>query len=332
MSMHEDVENPLNAIAGSLAPGAQGIRNLKRLSSGASQETWAFEVVVGDSFIPLILRRAPGGSSAARSEAAIGLSGEADLIDRARQNGVPAPQVLHICKPEDQLGEAFIMARIEGETLARKILRDDPYAHARTVLSKQCGRALAGIHAIAVTDLPMLESSFGLDQLSRYEEIYRSFDVPRPIFEFAIKWLRDHAPEAIGPVLVHGDFRLGNLMVDHAGLAAVLDWELAHIGDPREDLAWICINSWRFGVSDNRVGGFGKLDALLDAYADAGGTEISISDIDWFEMLGSLKWGVMCMIMYEAFRSGADPSVERAAIGRRVSETEIDIINLLERV
>ena len=110
----------------------------------------------------------------------------------------------------------------------------------------------------------------------------------------------------------------------------MLDWELAHIGDPREDIAWLCVNSWRFGQTQNRVGGFGHLSDLLETYNAKSGTEISSNDIDWWEMLGSLKWGVMCMIMYEAFRSGADASVERAAIGRRVSETEIDLINLLE--
>ena len=120
-------------------------------------------------------------------------------------------------------------------------------------------------------------------------------------------------------------------MVDESGLAAVLDWELAHIGDPREDIGWICTNSWRFGHSDKRLGGFGDLEPFLDAYAASGGVELTPADIDWWDMLGSMKWGIMCMLMYESFRSGADPSVERAAIGRRVSETEMDLINLLER-
>ena len=119
-------------------------------------------------------------------------------------------------------------------------------------------------------------------------------------------------------------------MVDETGLTSVLDWELAHLGDPREDLAWICVNSWRFGQSQNRVGGFGQLEDMLTAYNAASGRNFTAKDVDWWEMLGTLKWGIMCMIMYEAFRSGADPSGVRAAIGRRVSETEIDLINLLE--
>ena len=245
--------------------------------------------------------------------------------------GVPVPGVLGVFEPGSDVGEAFIMHRIEGETLGRKILRDEAYKAARPVLSKQCGEALAGIHAVDIDTLPELPRSDGADQIKKYENIYRTFDLPRPVFELAFAWLKANEPAPQPPVLVHGDFRLGNLIVDEQGLASVLDWELSHIGDPREDIAWICVNSWRFGQIAHRVGGFGELDELLDAYAAAGGTRFDAREIDWWETMGSLKWGIMCMIMYEAFRSGGDPSVERAAIGRRVSETEIDLLNLLEK-
>jgi len=304
------------------------LEQIKRLSGGASQETWS----LSGSGHHAILRRAPGGTSAARTSAAIGLPTEAALIEASGQNDVPVPEVLHVLQPSDQLGDGFLMQYIPGETIARPILRDDKYEPARKALSAQCGAALARIHALPIDTLPDLPSIDGPAQIKQYEEIYRSFDTPRPVFELALSWLKTNAPTTRQLVLVHGDFRLGNLMVDEHGLAAVLDWELAHLGDPREDLAWICVNSWRFGQSHNRVGGFGRLEDMLAAYAEAGGQAFTSQEIDWWEMLGTLKWGVMCMIMYEAFRSGADPSVERAAIGRRVSETEIDLINLLEAI
>ncbi|MEO1100235.1 MAG: phosphotransferase family protein [Pseudomonadota bacterium] len=333
MGTTQELENALNALGPKLGGTDGRVSDLKRLSGGASQETWAFDFGPDKGPVEeLILRRAPGGVSAARSQAAIGLENEAALIDRAVAAGVPAPRVIHSCEPQDGLGQAFIMNRIAGETIARKILRDDEYATARQKLAAQCGSAAALIHSIDIADVPELPRSMGEDQLAQYEEIYRGFETPRPVFELAIQWLKASVPEAVEPSLVHGDFRLGNLIVDETGLVAVLDWELAHLGDRREDLAWICINSWRFGNSENRVGGFGALGDFLDAYAAAGGVEVTPAEIDWWETLGSFKWGVMCMIMYEAFRSGADPSVERAAIGRRVSETEIDLINLLERV
>jgi len=260
-----------------------------------------------------------------------GASQETELIKAAHIAGVPVPRVLHVLSDEDGLGDGFVMSRVRGETIARPILRDTDFEAARRALPAQCGAALAAIHAVPTDTLAdALPLSGGLDQIAQYEEIYRSFHVARPVFELALQWLKANVPTPGPSVLVHGDFRLGNLMVDETGLAAVLDWELAHLGDAREDLAWICVNSWRFGQSQNRVGGFGQLEDMLAAYSAAGGQNFTAEDVDWWEMLGTLKWGVMCMIMYEAFRSGADPSVERAAIGRRVSETEMDLINLLE--
>ena len=284
-----------------------------------------------------ILRRAPDGQAAGRTDAAIELATEAKLIKLARKNGVPAPLVEYICQPTDGLGDGFIMAFLEGETIARKILRDETYARARQGLAAECGTALAKIHALPLGDVADLglPQSDGMAQLTQYEEIYRGFDRPRPIIELAFQYLRKAPPRPLPQVLVHGDVRLGNLMIQDTGLAGVLDWELAHIGDPREDIGWICVNSWRFGQSEKRVGGLGGLGAFLDAYQAAGGgagaAGFAPEEIDWWEMLGSLKWGIMCMIMYESFRSGATPTVERAAIGRRVSETEIDLLHLIEK-
>ena len=327
MGSKSDFESSLHTLFARVFGKNCHLDSFRRLSGGASQETWALFGADQSA----ILRRAPGGTSKARSSAAIGLAAEAKLISAADAAGVPVPEVLHILIDADQIGDGFLMSLVAGETIARPILRNDEFAEARATLAGQCGTALADIHSISLAAAPPeLQTSDGLAQIAQYEEIYRGFDAPRPVFELALQWLKANAPAPLAPVLVHGDFRLGNLMIDDTGLAAVLDWGLAHIGDPREDIAWLCVNSWRFGQTQNRVGGFGQLSDLLETYNAKSGTEISSNDIDWWEMLGSLKWGVMCMIMYEAFRSGADASVERAAIGRRVSETEIDLINLLE--
>lgn len=329
--MPQDIESALNALASNLGESGSKIANLQRLSGGASQETWAFDLLnENGSTSRRILRRAPNGVSAARSDNAMTLPVEAALIRSARAAGVPAPSVIHICEESDDIGEAFIMDFIEGETIAPRILKSGALGEARAALAAQCGESLASIHTLDKSTLPQLEASSAIDQLDRYEELYLGYDIPRPTFDLAFQMLRKSAPAPLDPVLVHGDFRLGNLMVDENGLAGVLDWELAHLGDPREDIGWICVNSWRFGRTENRVGGFGELDDLLSAYATAGGQRFTPADIDWWEMLGSLKWGIMCMTMYDIYRTGADPSVERAAIGRRVSETEIDLIALME--
>lgn len=330
MGTTNDIEKPLTVWAEShFGAGAQ-VQALKRLSGGASQETWAFDVATPKATHALILRRAPGGVAAARASDAVSLAIEAELLGATTKAGVRVPEVLHVSPPGSELGEAFVMRRVLGETLGRKILRDEEYATARTRLTRDCGVALAGIHAVSTKGLTTLPQSPGDVQIDKYELIYRTYGLPRPVLELAFAWLKANAPDPAAPVLVHGDFRLGNLIVNEDGLGAVLDWELAHIGDPREDIAWLCVNSWRFGHSEKRVGGFGDLPELLDAYAGAGGARFTPAEIDWWEILGSLKWGVMCMTMYAAYKTGADPSVERAAIGRRVSENEIDLINLFE--
>jgi aminoglycoside phosphotransferase (APT) family kinase protein len=149
------------------------------------------------------------------------------------------------------------------------------------------------------------------------------------VFELALRWLADNDPGPSKDVtLVHGDFRLGNLVVGPDGVRAVLDWELAHLGDPMEDLGWICVNSWRFGEIDKPVGGFGSREDLFAGYEEAG-RKADPERVKFWEVMGTLRWGVMCCGMMRRFRTGPDHSMERAMIGRRASETEIDLLRLL---
>jgi aminoglycoside phosphotransferase (APT) family kinase protein len=326
-----------NPIAAPLAeairkhvPGAMGIADLRRLSGGASQETWAFNATTAGAPIPLILRRAPGGvSTAGRSGAAAGLATEARLIALAGEVGVPVPPVRYVLREEDGVGDGFIMGHVEGETLARKILRDPEFASARLVLARQCGEILARLHTVDKAKLPPLRVSPARAEIDQYFETYKLHGHPHPVFELAFRWLKDNAPpDATELTFVHGDFRHGNLMIGPEGIRAVLDWELGHVGDPMEDLAWLCVNSWRFGNIDNPVGGFGKREDLFAGYEAAGGGHVDPERVKFWEVLGTLKWGVMCTSMVMAFKAG-DRSVERATIGRRSSETEVDLMRLL---
>ena len=313
------LEDALNAL------GLGPVSGLRRLSGGASQETWAFRA--GDR--ELILRRKPEGMTGSGN--AIGLDKEAALIQAAAKQGAPVPPIVHVCTPDDGLGEAYVMGKVEGETLGRRIVRDEAFAAVRPRLARQCGEVLARIHATPLEGLPELVVSDAASELAKYEAIYRGVGDRRPIFEAAFRWLKDRAPPMEQPVLLHGDFRNGNIMFHpEVGVAAVLDWELAHLGDPAEDMGWICTASWRFGGA-SPVGGFGDYEDLLAGYEAAGGKPIPLERVLYWQTLGSLKWGVMCLIMYTAWKSGADSSVERAMIGRRTSETEIDLIALLEK-
>jgi aminoglycoside phosphotransferase (APT) family kinase protein len=304
------------------------VTNAVRLSGGASQETWSFDIVHPGGNIGAILRRAPQGYGLAPARAA-GLDAEAILMQRAHSAGVPSPQVLHVLRPRDDLGTGFIMQRIDGETIPRKILRDDQFAQVRPKLARQIGGILAGIHGLDLAQLPELRRMTSAREIAELDRDYRSFDWPRPVFELALRWLRDHDPAPSEQVtLVHGDFRHGNLVIGPEGVRAVLDWELAHLGDPLEDLGWICVNSWRFGEIDKPVGGLGSREELFAGY-EAAGRHVDPDRVKFWEVMGTLRWGVMCCGMMQRFRVGAEHSVERAMIGRRSSETEIDLLRLL---
>src|SRR5665811_484927 len=156
----------------------------------------------------------------------------------------------------DSLGEAWTLTeRLTGESIPRRILRAmEPGRGER--LTRQLGEAAAAIHRIDRDRVPHLH---GEDQVAQFRDILKVMGVPSPAFELGLRWLEEHRPEPVEPVVVHGDLRLGNLIVDDDGLVAVIDWELAHVGDPMEDLAWPCVRAWRFGA-DAAVGGFGDRD------------------------------------------------------------------------
>jgi aminoglycoside phosphotransferase (APT) family kinase protein len=322
------IEEQLGRCVASWYPGATGVAGAAKLSGGASQETWSFDIAHPDGVFGAILRRSPPGYGAAPSRAA-GLDAEAVLMRLAYEAGVPSPKVMHVLQPRDGLGTGFIMARVEGETIARKILRDEQFATARPMLARQLGKVAAGIHGLELAQLPELRRMTAAKEIFELERDYRGFDWPRPVFALALRWLRDHDPGPSDEVtLVHGDFRHGNLIIGPDGVRAVLDWELAHLGDPMEDLGWICVNSWRFGEIDKPVGGFGTREELFAGY-EAAGRRADPARVKFWEVMGTLRWGVMCCGMMQRFRLGPDHSMERAMIGRRSSETEIDLLRLL---
>jgi aminoglycoside phosphotransferase (APT) family kinase protein len=298
------------------------VTDLQRLPAGASRHTWSFRLARGDAEQrDLILRLdAPGGVEA---EA---MGREAALMAAAAEAGVPSPEVVATSTTEDDLGAAYVvMSRVEGESIPRRILRDPALAATRPRLAGDCGRALARIHRIPPEQVPGLEAR---DELAHWRDQLDESGQAHPAFELAIRWLEDHRPPEVPPVVVHGDFRNGNLIVGPDGIRAVLDWELAHLGAPLEDLGWLCVKAWRFGASAE-VGGFGTVDDLVGAYEAESGTTVDLDELRWWTMLGTLKWGVICIHQAQRHRSGAARSVELAAIGRRVAEVEWDLLQLL---
>ncbi len=321
--MSSVVETLAAGLAAVLAAPVSGV---SRLSGGASQETWAFVAQIDGRPEPLILRRAPPGAEL-RGSGNAGLAAEAELIRRAGAVGVPVPAVVAVLQAEHQLGDGFVMRRLRGETLGRRVAA----AH-RPALAWQCGAALARIHAVDMAGGPALRRTQPRAEVAHLADWHGRHGTVRPVFQLALRWLAEHAPADAVPALVHGDFRNGNLMADldaeGGALVGVLDWELAHLGDPMADLGWLGVNSWRFGRHQRPVGGFGHWEQLFDGYRSAGGL-VDEARVRWWQVLGSLRWGVICESMGQAWLSGAEPVMEKAAIGRRASEAEIDLLELL---
>jgi aminoglycoside phosphotransferase (APT) family kinase protein len=299
------------------------IEDATRLPGGASKETWSFDAVAPDGTrTGLILRRDPPG----RPSEPGAIDREARALTLAHHAGLPVPELLFSSEGA-LLGTAgLMMRRIPGETIARKILRDDAYAQARGLLAGQLAQFAAGLHAVDVPDFPQPDPLAGLrEQLAAFAETGQHSEV----FELALDWLTANPPPAREPVLLHGDFRLGNLIVGPEGLRAVLDWELTHLGNPTEDLGWLCVKAWRFGAGPPVAGMAGR-NELLATYRDAGGADISLDELRWWEVLGTLRWGVICMNQAWTHLSGAYRSVELVTIGRRVAEQEWDLLLLLQ--
>ncbi len=325
----------LKEVLASAIPGFSKLATARRLSGGASQETYRVEVETRDGARTLAFRRAAGGAPRPADEASPGLDAEALIMRVAREAGVPEPEVLYVLDPADGLGPGFLMEWLDGETLGAKIARAPEFESIRPRLARECGRLRARIHGIDPVATGLTERLHVVPTTQFIEQLwsaYRDFDSPQPMIDYTAKWLLEHLPDGTDeatPRLVHNDFRNGNLMIDETGIRAVLDWEVAHLGDPIRDLGWICTNSWRFGRRELPVGGFGRLEDLLDGYEEESGIRVPRSHVRFWEVFGSFWWAVGCLKMADGYRNGPDGTVERPGIARRSSECQVDCANLI---
>ncbi len=339
------------------------VADMRRLTGGASRETWSLDATIerGDGrteTLPLILQRDTRGAPKQMSRAL-----EFRLLQAAHDAGVPAPEPF-LLGDGSLGGEFFLVRRLDGETLPKRLMRDEQYAAARRALPAQLGRALARIHAIpldtpgfAELQRPPDGVATAVSSLDRHEQIYRAIALePHPALELAFRWLKQQValtprpllpqgergsasgepkgrPEEGGAwddrVLVHGDFRMGNVLFDARGMQAVLDWELAHVGDPAEDLAWVLVRSWRFG-GGQPVGGIGTREEFFAAYEAAGGARVDPEWVRFWEVFGNLRWGIICLSQARTYLDGHSKSVELASIGRRTAETEWELLSLID--
>jgi aminoglycoside phosphotransferase (APT) family kinase protein len=291
------------------------VRSLHLLAGGASKEAWAVDAD-GDA---LLVRRAGGGVIYSHT---LSLEQEFRVLEAADAAGVKVP------RPVAYLGElggreAFAMERVEGETIGRRIVRDPPPG-----LELALADELAKIHAIPPADLPFLRAD---DVLARSEAELDALGEPHPAIEYGLWWLRSRRPEPLAAAVNHGDFRIGNVVVAHGSLVALLDWEFAHLSDPREDLAWPLVRAWRFGSDERRFGGIGDVEPFLERYVSATGRTIEIGNLYWWEVLGNVKWAIGALTQARRHLGGSERSVELAVLGRLAAEMEYELLDLIEK-
>jgi len=331
MTEHDALHGALEAVVRTQLGAPGEVRDLVRLTAGATKATWSFDAVVAEGTVPLILQQARPERAGAVGERGTGIvhgAHDAALLDAARRAGVPAPRVRIVLVPDDQLGEGTVTERVAGETLGRKINTDARFAAVRPALAAQCGAILAAIHRIDAAGLDFLVTQPAGEQLAVYRRLADACDHPLPAVELGLRWVAEHLPAAPRSCVVHGDFRNGNLIVDDAGVRCVLDWELAQIGDPMLDLGWLCVKTWRFG-GPLPVGGFGHRDDLFAAYERAGGGSVDPRHVRFWEAFGCVKWAIMCMQKGLGELHGARRTVEAVAIGRRIEEPLLDFLELI---
>ena len=235
----------------------QKIKQLIPLTGGASADINRIVLANEDE---LIVRRT---LSQEKSVMAIPKILEAKIQKVVKKNGAPVPDIIFEFSEGEEIGEGYVMEAIPGETIPRKILRDEKFATAREKLPFEIGKSLAKIHQTQLDDLKALDQVTFSDSLGKLFQVYLSFNQPQPVFDLAFKWLEAQELTDYGAVLVHGDFRFGNFIISEENLESIIDWELAHIGNPMEDLGWLCVRSWRFGNVEKRVGGLGDIKDLI---------------------------------------------------------------------
>ena len=317
--MNDEFAASVMAFGRRVLGGTNAVQNLTQLTGGANMESWSFDYA-GKGYV---LRRSPSAERMAGRTYRHDV--EAAVVRAAFAAGVKAPEIVGEIKAGDDLGTGYLMRRFDAEVNPTRILAQPPLA-----LLEDFARELAAIHALSLATLPELPETTAGTLLDDLKSRFLSFGGDRPVMALALKWLQDHLPPPVETVLLHGDFRMGNIMVDPKGLAAVLDWELAHLGDRHQDLAYGCINSWRFGHIDRPAFGIGQLDTFFAAYERETGVVIDPDRFRWWMVYATLWWGVCCLQMADIWRSGQDAGLERAVIGRRASETEVDLLMLLE--
>jgi aminoglycoside phosphotransferase (APT) family kinase protein len=302
----------LGEILGTDAP-----LDVRRLSGGASRETYLCDAGGRGG---LILQCEHGGKPTGEPP------GQAALLQAAAAAGVPVAAVVADGRDDPVLGLAWTLVEALAGTSDPQLILPQRAPQARADLLDSIAAALAAVHRMPAD--PSLAPAVE-EPLAQLRTLHDRLGEPHAAFELAFRELGADRPPA-RHALVHGDFRMGNLMVDGDAVSGVLDWELTHLGDPVEDLGWLCVPAWRFTCVDLPAAGLGTREQLLESYARHAGVPVPMQELRRWELAGTLRWGVICVMQAFTHLTGARRSVEHAVIGRRACEVEWDLLELLD--
>lgn len=302
------------------------IENISIPTLGGSNRTVIFDLVESDARRRLVSRQ----ETYQAEDTPFRSSGEQfRVMQIAHAHGFPVPEPVFAYEPADGAGDGFVTAFVAGETMPKRIQTNPDLAGMRQHLAEQAGRLLAQLHAVPPADCALLEDcADSRDALAAYRDRYDHYEEPHPAIELGFRWLETHRPASGRRVLVHGDFRLGNLMVGPDGIRAVLDWECCHLGSGMEDLGWLCTRSWRFSRPDLPVGGIGERAALYAGY-EAGGGTVDDAAVRWWEVFGLVRWAVLNVMQAHGHVFGGRRGVVYAACGRNTALVEYDLLMTL---
>lgn len=289
---------------------------------GNSHETWIFHIRRKGREERLVLRCDP--DDWIRPEE---MEREVSGLRIAEAVGMPAPRLIasHHTRQADR--PYTIVDFVEGETIPRRIHRAPELAEARRLFAAQCGAIIATLKNAPADLAALLHPRDAIEELHRR---YARAPTPSPVLAGAMAWLAANRPASRPLGVVHGDLRLGNLIVGEDGVRAVLDWETAHLGDPYEDLAWICQRAWRYGGAEP-VGGIGKLDDYFAAWSAVTGETVELERFHWWLVWGATWWALVCREQSTVNRAGAGDDMECAAVARLVCLQEANVLAELER-
>lgn len=311
------------------------IEAVKPIAGGASRET---HVIVGSQDgapFQMVLRR---DLASEMIDNALTRSQEFALLQAAYAAGVKVPKPRYVSADPNILERPFLlMDYVEGISIGPKVVRAPELEAARAVLPAQLGEQIARVHqmnpddpSLSFLERPSPNRNPAQHALDNLRAMIDRLGVQNPAVAFAVRWCEQNAPDPLPLTIIHGDFRIGNVLVGPEGLRAIIDWEFSHIGDPREDLAWPCVRDWRFGKVDRHFGGIDDREAFLSAYEQHRNVTIDRKAVDYWEILGNLRWGVTCLAQAERHLSGKDISIEFASLGRRAVEMQAEYLRLIQ--